>query len=128
MRKKKRVEKGTLYVNGANLGPAERDPSTGVVEAGPHVAARAKARPKKFELYLGWDGAYVLSKHPLTVHIDNHDGDRLRYLSTGVMHSIADLGPEGRVVFGDLKLKKWEVVKLDIAIKPVPKAKKRKAR
>jgi hypothetical protein len=37
----KRVEKGTLYVNGHNLGPAELDLRTGTVEAGPHVARRS---------------------------------------------------------------------------------------
>jgi hypothetical protein len=36
-------ERGTLFVNGSNLGPAERDPVTGNIEAGPHVTARAKA-------------------------------------------------------------------------------------
>lgn len=32
---------GTPYVNGCNLGPAERDPRTGAVESGPHVTRRA---------------------------------------------------------------------------------------
>lgn len=35
------VEKGTSYVNGHNLGPAERDPTTGNIEQGPHVTRRA---------------------------------------------------------------------------------------
>lgn len=35
------IETGTLYVGGACLGPAERDPATGNIEAGPHVTARA---------------------------------------------------------------------------------------
>jgi hypothetical protein len=29
--------KGTAYVNGHNLGPAELDPSTGNIEQGPHI-------------------------------------------------------------------------------------------
>lgn len=37
----KRIEKGTAYVGGHNLGPAERDPRTGTIEAGPHVTQRA---------------------------------------------------------------------------------------
>lgn len=91
--------------------------------AKPKAKAKAKARakpdvrPKKLTLYLGWDGAYVLSKHPLSVHIDNSEGTGLKYLSTGVMHSIADLGAEGRVVFGDLKLKQYEVVKVELTIR-----------
>lgn len=35
------LETGTLYVNGSNLGPAERNLAAGTVEAGPHVAKRA---------------------------------------------------------------------------------------
>lgn len=45
--KAKQVERGTLFVNGSNLGPAERDPKTGVIEQGPHVTARAKKRTPK---------------------------------------------------------------------------------
>ena len=30
-------ESGTLYVVGSCLGPAERDPTTGNIESGPHV-------------------------------------------------------------------------------------------
>lgn len=39
--RRRRIEKGTLYVNGSCLGPAERDPSTGNTELGPHITARA---------------------------------------------------------------------------------------
>lgn len=36
------VEQGTLYVNGSCLGPAERDPKSGRISAGPHIKARRK--------------------------------------------------------------------------------------
>lgn len=41
MKANKRIETGTVYVNGHMLGPAERDPATGNIEQGPHVTARA---------------------------------------------------------------------------------------
>lgn len=41
MAKRAQVETGTVYFGGSCLGPAERDPETGIIESGPHVAARA---------------------------------------------------------------------------------------
>lgn len=38
---RKSIEKGTYYVNGHNLGPAERDPNTGNISLGPHITQRA---------------------------------------------------------------------------------------
>lgn len=36
-KRKRRKEQGRLLVNGFDLGPAQRDPDTGVIEQGPHV-------------------------------------------------------------------------------------------
>lgn len=37
---KKPMQKGTAYVNGSCLGPAERDPATGNIEQGPHITRK----------------------------------------------------------------------------------------
>jgi len=37
---RKRIEKGTVYVGGHSLGPAEHDPHTGNIEQGPHITTR----------------------------------------------------------------------------------------
>lgn len=63
-------------------------------------------------LYLGYDGAYVLSRYKLTVH---NDGE-CDFLSTAKTNSIVDVGCSG-ILFGKLKLKMYEVVKLDVKVK-----------
>lgn len=72
---------------------------------------RKKAK-RKVRFYLGWDGSYVLSKFPLTVHVDK-SADNTKYLSTGEMFSIDDIGPDS-LVFRDLKLKKFEVIRVEL--------------
>ena len=40
---KPKKQKGTMYVNGSCLGPAERDPATGNIEQGPHITRKHAA-------------------------------------------------------------------------------------
>lgn len=75
---------------------------------------RASRRPKKLTLYLGWDGSYVLSKYPFHV-ADDGEGP---FLSTNRKHSILDVSDtEARCVFGTLRLKKFEVVKIELTVR-----------
>lgn len=63
-------------------------------------------------LYLGFDGAYVLSRYPL--HISN--AGEVPFLVASRKLSCVDIQPsEARAVLGKLKLKKFEVVELRVS-------------
>lgn len=70
---------------------------------------------KKHVVYLGWDGAYVMSRLPLVVKHDKHND--LPYLAHKGRrkYQTFDMGREGQIVFGHLKLKMFEVVKIEFA-------------
>lgn len=71
----------------------------------------AKEQPMK--LYLGFDGAYVLSRCPLKVI----DGDP-PFLSSDKTAGCIDIQPrEARGVLGHLKLKPFEVVEIAVGKK-----------
>ena len=63
-------------------------------------------------IYLGWDGSYVLSMHPLEVCMDGE----FPFLSPVKGHCI-DVS-DGELVFGHLKLKKFRVVQIALYVKP----------
>jgi hypothetical protein len=66
-------------------------------------------KPK--HIYLGFDGAYVLSTRPLKV-FDDGSGP---FLATGHKLSCVDIQrTDGRAAFGHLRLKKFQVVKLKV--------------
>jgi hypothetical protein len=76
--------------------------------------AKTKTRPRKLKLFVGWDGAWVMSK-PMVVRVDNG----FKFITSDVALSIVDIGEQGHAIFGDLKLKKYEVVQLSITASKV---------
>jgi len=74
----------------------------------------AKRKPKHVTVYLGWDGSWVLSRHPLKVCGKDDDNP---FLATGHRYSVVDIQEyEGRPLFRGLKLKKYETVRLRIEV------------
>lgn len=72
---------------------------------------KRKTRSKPRTLYLGFDGAYVLSRLPLKKFKDPNGS--CEFLATGRKFSCFDVQPdEGKIAFGHLRLKEFQVVKL----------------
>ncbi len=68
------------------------------------------------KLYLGYDGAYVLSKMPLVKETNDEGQEFLTYVGRKKFQMV-DLDRDGRMLFGHLKLKKFEVVQLSVKTK-----------
>ncbi len=69
---------------------------------------------KKRTIYLGFDGAYVLSLLPI---VKKYDGKQPYLAHKGrKRYQTLDVGVEGHVVFGDLGLEPFEVVKLEVSV------------
>ena len=69
-------------------------------------------------LYLGWDGSYVLSRHRLHKLWDaSGQNHYLAPIAKGA--KCIDIGDDGAIAFGNLKLKKFEVVRLEITARRV---------
>ncbi len=71
-------------------------------------------KTRKITVYLGWDGAYVMSRKRL---YKLRDGS-CYFLGTKckARYQCVDMGTDGGVLFGALGLKKYEVVKLRIEV------------
>jgi hypothetical protein len=73
------------------------------------------------KLWVGWDGSWVLSRQKLVVQ---HDGD-VKYLAprVGMCMDLGD-GYAPQTLFGHLRLKKYDTVRVDVTVRRAPKAKR----